>query len=151
MVRRKKLLIIAKHLSNKEFTVLIGARQIGKSTLLKQLHEDLKKQNKPTYFLNLDRKDILDELNQNPENLFKFCPLQEGERIIVFIDEIQYLDNATNFIKLLFDEYSSQLKIVATGSSAFYIDRQFKDSLVGRKKIFTNRTKLQSLEMEFQK
>ena len=136
MVRRKKLLIIANHLSKKEFTVLIGARQIGKSTLLKQLHEDLKKQNKPTYFLNLDRKDILEELNQNPENLFKFCPLQEGERIIVFIDEIQYLDNATNFIKLLFDEYSSQLKIVATGSSAFYIDRQFKDSLVGRKKIF---------------
>ena len=86
MVRRKKLLIIANHLSKKEFTVLIGARQIGKSTLLKQLHEDLKKQNKPTYFLNLDRKDILDELNQNPENLFKFCPLQEGERIIVFID-----------------------------------------------------------------
>lgn len=136
MVRRKKLLIIANHLSKKEFTVLIGARQIGKSTLLKQFHEDLKKQNKPTYFLNLDRKDILDELNQNPENLFKFCPLQQGERIVVFIDEIQYLDNATNFIKLLFDEYSSQLKIVATGSSAFYIDRQFKDSLVGRKKIF---------------
>ena len=52
MVRRKKLLIIAKHLYKKEFTVLIGARQIGKSTLLKQLYEDLKKQNKPTYFLN---------------------------------------------------------------------------------------------------
>jgi predicted AAA+ superfamily ATPase len=136
MVRRKKLLIIANHLSKKEFTVLIGARQIGKSTLLKQLHEDLKKQNKPTYFLNLDRKDILDELNQNPENLFRFCPLQKGERIVVFIDEIQYLNDATNFLKLLFDEYSSQLKIVATGSSAFYIDRQFKDSLVGRKKIF---------------
>jgi predicted AAA+ superfamily ATPase len=54
----------------------------------------------------------------------------------VFIDEIQYLKDATSFLKLLFDEYAGQLKIVATGSSAFYIDRQFNDSLVGRKKIF---------------
>lgn len=136
MVRRKKYSIIFKHIPKKEFTILIGARQIGKSTMLKQLFEDLDQEGEIVYFLNLDRKDILDELNQNPENLFKICPLQQDKKIIVFIDEIQYLDNATSFLKLLFDEYSDRLKIVATGSSAFYIDRQFNDSLVGRKKIF---------------
>ncbi len=136
MVRRKKYSIILKHIPKKEFTILIGARQIGKSTMLKQLFEDLDQEGEIVYFLNLDRKDILDELNQNPENLFKICPLQQDKKIIVFIDEIQYLDNATSFLKLLFDEYSDRLKIVATGSSAFYIDRQFNDSLVGRKKIF---------------
>jgi predicted AAA+ superfamily ATPase len=136
MVRRKKHITILKHLSKKEFTVLIGPRQIGKSTMLKQLHEDLKQKGEITFFLNLDRKDILDDLNLNPENLFKICPLHTDKKIIVFIDEIQYLDNATNFLKLLFDEYSTRLKIVATGSSAFYIDKQFNDSLMGRKKIF---------------
>jgi predicted AAA+ superfamily ATPase len=136
MVRRKKYTILLKHIPKKEFTILIGARQIGKSTMLKQLFEDLKQKGETVYFLNLDRKDILDELNQNPENLFKICPLQQDKRIIVFIDEIQYLDDATSFLKLLFDEYSAKLKIVATGSGAFYIDRQFNDSLVGRKKIF---------------
>ena len=136
MVRRKKQLIIAKHFSKKEFTILIGPRQIGKSTMLKQIFDDLISQGETAYFLNLDRKDILDELNINPENLFKICPLLPNKKITVFIDEIQYLDDATTFLKLLFDEYSSQLKIVATGSSAFYIDKQFKDSLVGRKKIF---------------
>lgn len=136
MVQRKKHSVIAEHLSKKEFTILIGARQIGKSTLLKQLFEDLSQKGEAVYFLNLDRKEILDELNGSPENLFKICPLQEGKKIIVFIDEIQYLDDATTFIKLLFDEYSDRLKIVATGSSAFYIDKQFNDSLVGRKKIF---------------
>ena len=136
MVRRKKQLIISKHLSKKEFTILIGPRQIGKSTMLKQLYEDFQLKNETCYFLNLDRKDILDDLNLNPENIFKFCPLLLNKRIIVFIDEIQYLDDATNFLKLLYDEYNSQLKIVATGSSAFYIDKQFNDSLVGRKKIF---------------
>jgi len=136
MVRRKKQLTIAKHLSKKEFTVLIGQRQIGKSTMLKQLYEDLKLKGEICYFLNLDRKNILDDLNINPENLFKICPLIADKKIIVFIDEIQYLDDATTFLKLLYDEYSNRLKIVATGSSAFYIDKQFKDSLVGRKKIF---------------
>ena len=136
MVRRKKHTIISNHISKREFTILIGARQIGKSTLLKQLFEELKQNGEAVFFLNLDRKDILEELNQNPENLLKMCPLQSDKKIIVFIDEIQYLDDAMNFLKLLFDEYSTQLKIVATGSSAFYIDRQFNDSLVGRKKIF---------------
>ena len=136
MIRRKKHTIISNHISKREFTILIGARQIGKSTLLKQLFEELKQNGETVFFLNLDRKDILEELNQNPENLLKICPLQSDKKIIVFIDEIQYLDDATNFLKLLFDEYSTQLKIVATGSSAFYIDRQFNDSLVGRKKIF---------------
>jgi len=116
--------------------VLIGQRQIGKSTMLKQLYEDLKLKGEICYFLNLDRKNILDDLNINPENLFKICPLNADKKIIVFIDEIQYLDDATTFLKLLYDEYSNRLKIVATGSSAFYIDKQFKDSLVGRKKIF---------------
>ena len=136
MLRRNKQATIAKHLSKKEFTVLIGPRQIGKSTMLKQMHDDLQLKGESVYFLNLDRKDILDDLNLNPENIFKSCPLEIGKKIIVFIDEIQYLDDATNFLKLLFDEYSPRLKIVATGSSAFYIDKQFKDSLVGRKKIF---------------
>lgn len=136
MIQRKKQNSILNHLSKKEFTILIGARQIGKSTLLKQLFEDLTKKGEIAYFLNLDRKEILEELNESPENLFKMCPLQQDKKIIVFIDEIQYLDDATTFIKLLFDEYSNRLKIVATGSSAFYIDKQFNDSLVGRKKIF---------------
>jgi predicted AAA+ superfamily ATPase len=136
MVQRKKQILIAEHLSKKEFTILIGARQIGKSTLLKQLFADLNQKGETVYFLNLDRKEILDELNESPENLFKICPLQPDKKIIVFIDEIQYLDDATTFIKLLFDEYSNRLKIVAAGSSAFYIDKQFNDSLVGRKKIF---------------
>jgi uncharacterized protein len=136
MVQRKKHIEIANHLSKKEFTILIGARQIGKSTLLKQLFEDWSQKGETTYFLNLDRKEILDELDESPENLFKICPLQSDKKIIVFIDEIQYLKDATTFIKLLFDEYSDRLKIVATGSSAFYIDKQFNDSLVGRKKIF---------------
>lgn len=136
MVIRKKYSEIEAHIQRKEFTILIGARQIGKSTLLRQLAEGVEKRNESVFSLNLERKNVLQELDRQPENLFKFCPLAEGKRIFVFIDEIQYLKDASGFLKLLYDEYADRLKIVATGSSAFYIDKNFKDSLAGRKRIF---------------
>jgi predicted AAA+ superfamily ATPase len=136
MITRFNFKEIENHVNKKEFTILIGARQIGKSTLLKQLFDKLQKQKKEVYFINLDRKDILTELDENPLNLFQFYPLQEGQKIIVMIDEIQYLKDASGFLKLLHDDYGDRLKIIATGSSAFYIDNHFNDSLVGRKKIF---------------
>jgi len=55
---------------------------------------------------------------------------------VALVDEIQYLDDPSNFLKLLYDEHSEQIKIVASGSSGFYMDNQFKDSLAGRKKLF---------------
>ena len=42
MLTRKKLQDLIAHLPKKEFTVLIGPRQTGKSTLLNQLAEFLK-------------------------------------------------------------------------------------------------------------
>jgi uncharacterized protein len=137
MKNRKKYAIIKNHLTVKEFTILIGARQTGKSTILKQLAEELKKEGRSVVFLNLERKEILLDLNQNPENIYKYCPpVSINDKTFVLIDEIQYLQDPTNFLKLLYDEHAQLLKIIATGSSAFYIDKHFKDSLAGRKKIF---------------
>lgn len=124
------------HLVKQEFTIVTGARQIGKSTLLKQLYQQCLTDDKVAYFLNLDRREILDALNENPENIFRYCPTIAEDRIYIFIDEIQYLDQPTAFLKFLYDEYVTKIKIIATGSSAFYIDQKFNDSLVGRKKIF---------------
>ena len=135
-MKRNLFTTLQKHLDKKEFTILTGARQTGKSTLLKQLEADCKQSGIPTTFLNLENKSILSELNKSPLALLYFLPEAE-QRIIVFIDEIQYLDDPSNFLKLLYDEYASKLKIVATGSSAFYIDNNFKDSLAGRKRVFT--------------
>lgn len=136
MAIRKKYTELISHIPKKEFTILIGARQIGKSTLLKQIANELISSGEIVYSINLERKNILQELDQNPENLLKYCPLSEVKRIIVMIDEIQYLKDASGFLKLLFDEYADRIKIVATGSSAFYINKDFTDSLAGRKRIF---------------
>lgn len=123
------------HLQKKEFTILTGARQTGKSTLLRQLEEYCKELSLPCIFLNLENKDILSILNEHPLNLLNYLPEVKG-RVIAFIDEIQYLNDPSNFLKLLYDEHIEQVKIVATGSSAFYIDDHFRDSLAGRKRVF---------------
>lgn len=144
MISRKKYQDLLAHIPKREHTILIGARQTGKSTLLKALAGYLQESGENTALLNLERKDILLELNQSPESVFKYIPKTTSPKAYVLIDEIQYLDDATNFLKLLYDEHADRLKIIATGSSAFYIDRQFKDSLAGRKKIF----ELQTLDFE---
>lgn len=135
MIHRKLFEELTTHIPKKEFSIITGARQTGKSTLLRQLEEYCKRDNIPAVFLNLENKSILAELNENPLNLLKFLP-DTDKKVVALVDEVQYLDDASNFLKLLYDEHSERIKIVATGSSAFYIDSGFRDSLAGRKKLF---------------
>lgn len=135
MIQRKLLEDLKEHLLKKEYSIITGARQTGKSTLLKQLEDYCKQMEISVVFLNLENKTILTELNENPLNVLKFIPVL-NKKTVVLVDEIQYLADPSNFLKLIYDEHSEQIKVVATGSSAFYIDSQFKDSLAGRKKLF---------------
>lgn len=125
-----------KNMEMDEVFLFIGARQAGKTTILKQLQSYLKEQDKVNYFLNLEDPDYLGLLNQSPKNLFKIFTLDLNKRNFIFIDEVQYLDNPSNFLKYFYDEYKGKIKLLVSGSSAFYLDEKFKDSLAGRKKIF---------------
>lgn len=125
-----------KYLETDDFLIFVGARQAGKTTILKQLQEKLIKKKSKTFFLNLEDLEYVVLLNESPKNIFKIFPINLNQKTYIFIDEIQYLKNPTNFLKYLYDEYKGKIKILASGSSAFYIDKKFKDSLVGRKKIF---------------
>jgi predicted AAA+ superfamily ATPase len=128
MIVRNLFRPLIQHLSKKEFTVMTGARQTGKSTLLKQLDEHCQKMGMPTIFLNLENKDVVTHLNESPLNLLSHLPVTE-ERTVVFIDDIQNLQDPVNFLKLLYDESAEKIKIVAAGSKAFNMDRSFNDSL----------------------
>lgn len=135
MVHRKLFNDLKTHLEKKEYSIITGARQTGKSTLLRQLEVYCNTIEMPVIFLNLENKALLAEMNENPLNLLKYLP-GTNKRTVALIDEIQYLNDPSNFLKLLYDEHSGQIKVVASGSSAFYMDKQFKDSLAGRKKLF---------------
>jgi predicted AAA+ superfamily ATPase len=68
MVRNSFHLLLA-HLQKKGFTILTGARQTGKSTLMHELERYCKSANIPHIFLNLENKNILAELDETPLNV----------------------------------------------------------------------------------
>lgn len=140
MERSTALKSLRDHLVKPQHTIIIGSRQIGKTTLVKQLAEQLQRDNELVYFLTLEDPTILAAVNHHAENIFNYTLLPndipEDNRLYVIIDEVQYAKDPSNFLKLLYDKYAPKLKIIATGSSAFYIDKSFKDSLAGRKKVF---------------
>ena len=127
---------IKDYLPKDEILLIVGPRQAGKTTVLHQIESFLKKKNNISYFLNLEDPDYLSLLNESPKNLFRIFPIDIKKKTYLFIDEVQYLNDPSNFLKYFFDEYKGKIKIIASGSSAFYLDKKFKDSLAGRKIIF---------------
>lgn len=126
---------IKKVIERDELIILVGARQTGKTSLLLLIKEFYENKGIEVSYFNLENPEYLKTLNDQPLNIFDLLPKRPIKQIVL-IDEIQYLANPSNFLKLLYDERREKIKIIATGSSAFYIDRKFKDSLAGRKFIF---------------
>ena len=130
-------------LDTKHFLILVGPRQTGKTTSLKQLHQYLDEQKRQCSYINLENPLVLEEVNKHPENLLKFTSffqLNNGQKLFLLVDEVQYADDPSNLLKFLYDEYQNQLKIIATGSSSFYIDKKFSDSMMGRKRLIETGT-----------
>jgi hypothetical protein len=119
----------------------------------RKIHQELKSEGETVTFLTFEDRDVLSAINSHPEEIFSFSPRPtkalnnpdpKSRPLFLFIDEVRYAADPSNFLKYLYDIYRDHLKIVATGSSAFYIDRKFTDSLAGRKRIF----ELQTLSFE---
>ena len=123
---------ILKYLDSKQAIVLYGARQVGKTFLLKYLIEHHLKEN--SFYFDLEHQDLLDLCNKGDKAVYEYL-LQKGadekKKIYLIIDEIQYLENPSKFIKILHDHYPNT-KLLVSGSSTFEIKKKFKESLVGR-------------------
>jgi uncharacterized protein len=127
---------IIKRMEEDDILLITGPRQAGKTTLLCHVQEALETEGKVCRYITLENASLVESFNKDPLNLLILLGINLKEKTFVFIDEIQYLKNPSNFLKLLYDEYRGKIKLIVTGSSAFYIDKGFKDSLVGRKYIF---------------
>lgn len=123
---------ILENIENDKIILVLWARQVGKTTVLKKIRKEIEEKWGETFFFNLERGEFLESFDKSPSNLFDFIGKTTGKKYI-FIDEVQYLKNPTNFLKYLFDEYKWDIKLIVSGSSSFYIDKNFKDSLAGRK------------------
>ncbi len=133
---RALYLNLLNYLKDKCFLIITGARQTGKTSLLYMIRDHLTLQKEQVVYLTLEDPLLLNALNQHPANLLNFIHTSPDTRLVVLMDEIQYLKDPSGFLKYIYDLHAPKLKIIATGSSAFYIDKKFTDSLAGRKMLF---------------
>lgn len=136
---KKRLLFgdLVKYLPSKEALVITGMRQVGKTTIMRQLYEFLGHQPKIWFdFENpLDVKNFEDiDYDNIYKRLESLANLGKNEKLNIFIDEIQIFPEITRIIKYLIDHY--QVKFIVTGSSNYYLKNLFPESLSGRKFLF---------------
>jgi len=131
---------ILRFLPTGDIVVIHGARQVGKTSILMLLKDHLRSRQEQTLYLDLEDGRFVSLLDKGVDEFIAFLTEQgfdlaglcaSGRKLFVMIDEIQYLENPTSFLKLLADHHH-YLKIIVSGSSSFEMKSKFKDSLVGR-------------------
>ncbi len=137
MYKRELFYTIRPQLEHKNAIVITGMRQVGKTTLMRQLYDDFV--GKRLWF---DLDNPLDQMvfesidyNSVYRELANLAGIENDERMLVCIDEIQNLPEITKIIKYLIDHFG--VKFIVTGSSNYYQRNLFPESLSGRKFLYT--------------
>lgn len=108
--------------------LMLGARQVGKTTLLKTIEKNLATDNKRILYLNCDLDEQREVVNTTSLGLLKQL-LQNVD--VLFIDEAQRLNNPGLTLKIIHDVFP-QVKVLTTGSSSFELKNKISDPMTGR-------------------
>lgn len=116
-------------------TGLVGLRRVGKSTLIRQVIDNLLDTNTSPdsilYYLfeeESEKKDLKKDLKDIVEYQISKNP---NKKSYLFLDEIQYVDGWNSTLKYYFDIYP-HIKFVVSGSSSLFIHTKATESLAGR-------------------
>lgn len=126
MIERKLDKIIKKQLFKGKVIIIVGPRQVGKTTLLGEL---VRKSDKRVLALNCDEPEVQTMLTNT--NVAKLRAIIGNNELLV-IDEAQKVDNIGLTLKLIVDNIKS-VQVVASGSSAFELRSRLNEPLTGRK------------------
>ncbi len=137
-VKRNQLIISMIHriledkvlsmLGNGKAVLIMGARQIGKSTLL----ETLFRSHENVLWLTGDDLDVQELFSEITSSRLKVLL---GNAKMLIIDEAQRIPDIGLRLKLITDQVK-EVQIVATGSSSFELASKLNESLTGRKREF---------------
>lgn len=126
MISREIIQNIQSKLDDNKAIILMGPRQVGKTTLLKYLQKEM---NMPSVWWNGDEPDIRRILTESTSTQLKGLI---GEAKLLIIDEAQRIENIGLTLKLIVDSIP-KLKVIATGSSSFDLSNKINEPLTGRK------------------
>lgn len=126
MIERLLKKIVEEKIGKKKAIILLGARQTGKTTLVKKIQNNLPGQ---TLFLNADNPVVREQLTKvSLEGIKQIF----GEANTVIIDEAQRIQDIGITLKLIIDEIP-KVQIIVTGSSALELSNTINEPLTGRK------------------
>lgn len=115
-------------LDGRKAITIMGARQVGKSTLLQMMLGE----RKDVMWLNGDEPDIVEILGNMTSPRLK---AMIGNNTIIVIDEAQRIPDIGLRLKLITDQIPD-VQVIATGSSSFDLSNKLNEPLTGRKREF---------------
>ena len=120
---------IQKWLFQGKVIILYGARQVGKTTLAKEILNEIQSQQKlkTTYFNCEDPIVVNSLIGKSAQQIDDFL----GSPDVVVLDEAQSIKNIGLIIKIYHDQYP-KVQIIATGSSSFDLASKINEPLTGR-------------------
>jgi len=125
MIKRDVVYKIEHWLWKEKIIILKWARQVWKTTLMKEVEKYIKKDNNISVFLQADKLDN-SSIFKSPDSLIVYLKNKydfPNKYIYLFIDEFQYIEEAGLFLKNIFDEYKDKLQIIVSGSSSLEITK----------------------------
>lgn len=141
--KREEFGNIIKALDEKRILSIIGPRRVGKSTLIYQtinyLLEEKKVDSKRILFFSGDDPSLFFDENDKLSDVLEIYfneILEENitkltSKVYVFIDEIHFIKNWQNYLKICFDR-KYNIKFIVTGSSSLHLFKDANESLLGR-------------------
>ncbi len=131
LIHRQLQSVIQARLFQGKAILLIGARQVGKSTLFKQVLDAVSSQYNQPQILSLDCDDPEVRLLLNNPNLEQITHLINRKRIVL-IDEAQRVAGIGLTLKMITDHFP-EVQLLVTGSSSLLLQGQLNEPLTGRK------------------
>jgi hypothetical protein len=132
IIERDLFGILERHLDDGKIIAIRGARQTGKSTILRLLSEKLVEKGitrKQITYITFEDPRMLDDFSNDPKG-FLNSYIGDNTRHYFLIDEIQYDKHAGKHLKFIYDTIDN-IKIIITGSSSLEVS-QISKFLVGR-------------------
>jgi predicted AAA+ superfamily ATPase len=124
MYNRDLAINITNRFNKGKVIVLIGPRQVGKTTLINTILKD-----KSYLFLDGDDNSVIKLLSDANTEILKSII---GNYKYIFIDEVQRIANIGLKLKIIVDQIKN-VQVIVSGSSAFDINNITQEPLTGRK------------------
>jgi predicted AAA+ superfamily ATPase len=125
-------------LSTPDILVILGSRQVGKTTILEIIYNRLGEEKKNCLFLDMDLETNLEYFSSYESIIgyIRFRGYDPGkDSLFLFLDEFHRVQRAGKTLKNLYDHHKN-IKIIATGSSSLEINKTISESMSGRKMVF---------------